>query len=127
VPHPRLLLIGNAHQPHTLHIAPAVLLQMEHVTVHSLDVSDLHSTPGATPEEVCIQVFREAARQLPAVIYVPNLDKWFRLVPDSVKQIFMQKLRMISPHKAILLFATANEALDSEDMPEEVSSRGIFL
>jgi len=120
VPHPRLLLTGNAYQPHTNHIAPAILLRMEHVTVHSLDMSSLYGTPGASPEEVCIQVFREAARQLPAVIYVPNMDKWCKRVPETVKEMFLEKLSLIDPNTPILLLATANTDIDTKELPDEV-------
>ncbi|XP_059473647.1 ATPase family AAA domain-containing protein 2-like [Neocloeon triangulifer] len=120
VPNPRLLITGNKHQPQSNHIAPAILQRMEHVTVHSLEMSSLFGSPGATGEEVCINLFREAHRQLPAVIYIPNIDRWWHRVSDTVKDLFLEKLDSIEPTTAILILATANCVLDCDDMPEEV-------
>ncbi|XP_065332811.1 ATPase family AAA domain-containing protein 2-like isoform X1 [Cloeon dipterum] len=122
VPRPRLLLTGNMHQPHSTHIAPAILHRMEHVSVHSLEMSNLFGSPGLTPEEVCIQMFREASRQIPSVIYLPNVDRWWNRVSDTLKDLLLENLNSIAPKTATLFLATANCELNSEDMPEEIES-----
>jgi ATPase family AAA domain-containing protein 2 len=120
VPSARLLLCGSSAQAQTTLVAPALLLRLEHASVHSLEISALHGTPGVSPEEVCMQVFREAVRQIPSVIYVPNVDKWWSLVSDTIRDIFLNKLALLELHAAVLLLATANTPYSSHEMPQEV-------
>lgn len=120
VPSARLLLCGGSTQAQTTLVAPALLLRLEHASVHSLEMSALYGTPGVSPEEVCMQVFREAARQIPSVIYVPNVDKWWNLVSETIRDIFLNKLALLELHTATLLLATANTPYNSHDLPKEV-------
>jgi hypothetical protein len=54
---PRLLLVGSSpRQAQTSHLGPSLLHHMEHVAVHTLDLSSLFEVSGRTPEEACIQV-----------------------------------------------------------------------
>ena len=53
-PYPRLLLSGSAVQGQTTYLAPAILHQMEHLCVCTLDIVAMHNTNGI--EDACIQV-----------------------------------------------------------------------
>lgn len=44
---------------------------MERLPVHRLDLSTLNGLSVRTPEEACVQLFQEARRNVPAVIYLP--------------------------------------------------------
>ncbi|KAF4524892.1 hypothetical protein B566_EDAN015548 [Ephemera danica] len=108
VPHPKLLLTGYDEQGQVVHIGPALLHHMEHVSVHSLELGTLFGTPSATPEEVCIQLFREALRQLPAVLYIPKLERWWTLVPQTVQALLVSRLAGLEPFTPLLLLATTS-------------------
>jgi hypothetical protein len=70
---PRLLLAGSSpRQGQTSHLGPSLLHHMEHVTVHTLDLSSLFEVSGRTPEEACIQV-REVCR-IYAVQCIRNVE-----------------------------------------------------
>ena len=54
---PRLLLTGNGPEfAQTSYVAPAILYHMEHVRVHTLDLSTLFEVSARSPEEAVIQV-----------------------------------------------------------------------
>jgi len=44
---------------------------MERLPVHRLDLSTLNGLSVRSPEEACVQLFQEARRNVPAVIYLP--------------------------------------------------------
>lgn len=74
----------------------------------------------------CIpQVFNEARKNIPSIIYIPNLDKWWELVTETARVIFISQLSQLNPHTPILLFATANKPY--EDLPDEVLMFKNFL
>ena len=64
---PRLLVLGDSCP----HISSALLHYMERLPVHRLDLSTLNGLSVRTPEEACVQLFQEARRNVPAVIYLP--------------------------------------------------------
>lgn len=53
---------------------------MERLPVHRLDLSTLHGLSVRSPEEACVQLFQEARRNVPAIIYLPLV--WFSLIRD---------------------------------------------
>lgn len=105
----QLILVGDGTQHgQTLHLAPALLHQMEHINAHRLDLATLHRQSARSPEEACVQVFHEARRNLPSIIYVPNIDEMWMLVSETVKAIFLSQLTHLDPNVPILILATAN-------------------
>lgn len=69
--------------------------------------------------ELVFQIFREAARNTPSVIYVPHIVRWWTVSPPSVQETFITLLEDLSPDSAILLMATAESQLNS--LPYAVS------
>lgn len=69
---------------------------------------------------MCLQAFQEARRQLPSVIYVPEIESWWSLVPQTVQALLTSKLASLEPGTAILLLASAN--CEFEELPQEVSA-----
>jgi SpoVK/Ycf46/Vps4 family AAA+-type ATPase len=65
-----------------------------------------------------VQMFREARRQLPAVLYIPKLDIWWNLVPQTVQALLVSRLAGLEPFTPLLLLATSNSPFD--ELPEEV-------
>ncbi|KDR18472.1 ATPase family AAA domain-containing protein 2B [Zootermopsis nevadensis] len=98
---PRLLLVGSSpRQGQTSHLGPSLLHHMEHVAVHTLDLSSLFEVSGRTPEEACIQ--------------------WWSLVPETLHAVFLSHLCKLDPSAPILLIATADVPYNA--LPNEVRS-----
>jgi SpoVK/Ycf46/Vps4 family AAA+-type ATPase len=117
----QLLLLGDGPDcGQTLHLAPAILYKMEHIHAYMLDLATLFKETGRSPEETCIQVFNEARRNVPSVIYIPNIDNWWDLVSETVKAILDAQLSHLDPNIPILLLATADTTYDN--LPAEVNA-----
>ncbi|KAK4885527.1 hypothetical protein RN001_001798 [Aquatica leii] len=112
----QLLLVGAGPQHgQTLHLAPALLNHMEHIHAYVLDLAMLYRETARSPEETCIQVFQEAKRNVPSVIYIPNVDQLWNLAHETVKAIFLSQLQHMDPNVPILLLATANASFNKLD------------
>lgn len=67
----QLLLVGDGPEHgQTLHLAPAVLYQMEHIHSYILDLATLFRESGISPEEACVQV---------GLIFYQLFDGYFNL------------------------------------------------
>lgn len=97
---------------------------MEHIHTHTLDLSTLYSDTGVSAEEAIIRVFHEVKRSIPSILYIPNIDHWWNLVPETVRAIFMSMLMQLHPNSAVLILATSNVLFNN--LPESVSSRYIL-
>ncbi|XP_029370589.1 ATPase family AAA domain-containing protein 2-like isoform X3 [Echeneis naucrates] len=105
---PRLLLSGRPGAGQTSHLAPAVLHALECFTVHSLDPAVLFGVSSTTPEEACAQVFCEAKRTSPSIIYIPHLQQWWETAGPALRASFLSLLGSIPSFSPILLLATCN-------------------
>lgn len=65
------------------------------------------------------QVFREAKRTSPSIIYVPHIEQWWEVTGDSLKATFLQLLKDVEPTAPILLLATCD--IHPGNLPGEVS------
>ncbi|XP_015588936.1 ATPase family AAA domain-containing protein 2 isoform X2 [Cephus cinctus] len=120
---PRLLVSGgNMAQGQGPHLAPALLYRMEHLPVQTLDVSTLFAESARSPEETCVQVFNEASRNIPSIIYIPSIDQWWPLVPETVKAVFLCRIAALDPTLPILLLATSDTMY--QDLP--IQLRNLF-
>ena len=63
----RFLIVGDSCN----YLGSALLHHMERLPVHRLDLTTLYGLTARNPEEACVQVFQEARRNVPAVIYLP--------------------------------------------------------
>ncbi|XP_076387362.1 ATPase family AAA domain-containing protein 2 isoform X4 [Megachile rotundata] len=120
---PRLLISGgNLSEGQGPHLAQALLYHMEHLPVQTLDVSILFAESGRSPEETCVQVFNEAARNVPSIIYIRSIDQWWPLVPETVKAVFLCRIAALDPSLPILILATSDRTY--QDLP--IQLRGLF-
>lgn len=62
-------------------------------------------------EAAVIQLFTEVRRHKPSVIYIPNVDIWYRTVGDAVISTFLGLLRSLPPTDPVLLLGV----LEAED------------
>ncbi|XP_046385794.1 ATPase family AAA domain-containing protein 2-like isoform X2 [Ischnura elegans] len=111
--HPsRFILVGDHLQGQTTLLAPALLHSIDHMRFYVLDICTLYEECGRSPEEAVIQVFREAQRNLPSIIYMPNIERWWNLVPETVHAVFLSRLHHLEPGSRLLLLATADKRFD---------------
>ncbi|XP_070705276.1 ATPase family AAA domain-containing protein 2B [Pempheris klunzingeri] len=104
---PRLLLAGAPGSGQSSHLAPALLHHLDKLPVHRLDLPTLYSISAKTPEESCAQVFREARRSVPSVVFMPHVSEWWETVSDTVKSTFLTLLQDVPSFSPVLILATA--------------------
>ncbi|XP_078130289.1 ATPase family AAA domain-containing protein 2B isoform X1 [Sander vitreus] len=104
---PRLLLTGPPGSGQSSHLAPALLHHLDKLPVHLLDLPTLYSVSAKTPEESCAQVFREARRSVPSVVFMPHISEWWEIVSDTVKSTFLTLLHDVPSFSPVLILATA--------------------
>ncbi|XP_076611159.1 ATPase family AAA domain-containing protein 2-like isoform X1 [Chaetodon auriga] len=117
---PRMLLAGRPGAGQTSHLAPAVLHALERFTVHSLDSAVLFGVSSTSPEEACAQVFCEARRTSPSILYIPHIQQWWETAGPSLRASFSSLLGSIPSFSPILLLATCSihhQQLDPEIRP----------
>lgn len=114
-----LLLADGPEHGQTTHLAPALLYQMEHIHAYVLDLATLYRESGISPEEACSQVFNEARRNIPSVIYLPSIDQLWSLLSETIRNIFLVHLMQIDPQIPLLLLATANCGFN--ELPSQVN------
>ncbi|XP_068609692.1 ATPase family AAA domain-containing protein 2B [Brachionichthys hirsutus] len=115
---PRLLLAGAAGSGQSSHLAPALLHHLDKLPVHRLDLPTLYSVSAKTPEESCAQVFREARRSMPSVVFMPHVSEWWETVSDTVKSTFVTLLQDVPSFSPVLILATAETHYSQ--LPDEV-------
>ncbi|XP_022102638.1 ATPase family AAA domain-containing protein 2-like isoform X2 [Acanthaster planci] len=115
---PRLLLSGAEGQGQSSYLGPAVLHHLEKMPVYRLDLPALYSVSVNTPEECCAQIFREAGRSSPSVIYMPNISRWWETITDTTRATFLSLLLDLPPNAPVLILATSEKAL--HEVPLEV-------
>ena len=54
-------------------------------------------------EAAIVQLFTEVRRHKPSVIYIPNVDTWYRTVGDTVLSTFLGLLRSLAPTEPVLV------------------------
>ncbi|XP_040016757.2 ATPase family AAA domain-containing protein 2B isoform X1 [Gasterosteus aculeatus] len=104
---PRLMLAGPPGSGQSSHVAPALLHHLDKLPVHRLDLPTLYSVSAKTPEESCAQVFREARRSVPSVVFMPHISEWWETVSDTVKSTFLTLLQDVPSFSPVLILATA--------------------
>ncbi|XP_068591755.1 ATPase family AAA domain-containing protein 2B isoform X2 [Cebidichthys violaceus] len=109
---PRLLLEGRLGSGQSSHLAPAVLHALEKFTVYTLDMAVLFGASATAPEETCAQIFVEAKRTSPSVLYIPHIGQWWETVGPALRATFLSLLSSVPPFAPILLLATSNLQYD---------------
>ncbi|XP_047240389.1 ATPase family AAA domain-containing protein 2-like isoform X4 [Girardinichthys multiradiatus] len=117
---PRMLLAGCSDSGQTSHLAPAILHALERFTVHSLDSAVLFGFSCTSPEEACAQVFCEAKRTSPSIIYIPHIQQWWDTAGPALKASFLSLLGSIPSFSPILLLATCS--LPHQQLDPEIQS-----
>ncbi|GIY05341.1 ATPase family AAA domain-containing protein 2B [Caerostris extrusa] len=87
---------------------PAVLHLFENVTIHRLDIPALYAVTTRAPEEACAQIFHEAQRNVPSVIFLPHIGYWWETLSETVRATFLSLLQDLDPSLPVMLFATSD-------------------
>ncbi len=93
------------------YLAAGLLNHFEGLHVQAFDLPTLLGDSTRSSEAAVIQSFTEVRRHKPSVIYIPNVDIWYRTVGDAVISTFLGLLRTLAPTDPILLLGI----LESED------------
>lgn len=115
---PRMLVCGPAGQGQSVHLAPAALHLMEHLPVHILNSSTLFAASAKMPEEACANVFHEAKRTAPSIIFMPFINELWHVVTDSMRVTFLTLVRSMNPSTPVLIMATSETCY--KDLEEQL-------
>ncbi|OCT74999.1 hypothetical protein XELAEV_18033988mg [Xenopus laevis] len=115
---PRLLLAGKPGYGQGTHLAPAAIHALEKFTVYTVDLAVLFGVGATSPEETCAQLFREAKRTAPSILYIPHIHLWWETVGDILKATFITLLKSIPSFSPILFLATCD--VDHYKLPNEL-------
>ncbi|THH05437.1 hypothetical protein EW145_g4792 [Phellinidium pouzarii] len=116
---PRIVLHGDAGMGQ-VYIGSAVLHHLEGYHVQTLDLGSLMGDSTRTVEAGIVQLFIEAKRHQPSVIYVPSLLGWCAAVSETARTTVKAMLDTLSPSDPILLLAVVDGPFIS--LPRDVRS-----
>lgn len=116
---PRFLVHGDAGHGQSA-IGAALLHHIEGYHVQSVDVTALLGDSSQTPEAVLVRLFNEARRLKPSVLYIPELDRWARIIPEATRELFSALLDGASGNESLMLLAVSNVAF--AELPRDVRS-----
>ena len=104
---PRLLLCGAPGGGQSSHLGPALLHALEEIPVKVLDLSSVVGVTSCSPEESLVQLFKEAKRVLPCVLYLPHVDSWWGVTTETFQATFTSSLLSLPPATSLVVVATA--------------------
>ncbi|KAK7439387.1 TAT-binding protein-like protein 7, AAA ATPase [Stygiomarasmius scandens] len=101
---PRLILHGPVGMGQG-YVGAALLHHLEGYHIQSLELGTLLSDSTRTVEAAIVQLFVEAKRHQPSVIYIPSLVGWCAAVSETSRSTVRAMLDTLSPTDPILLLA----------------------
>lgn len=117
---PRMLIHGPAGNGQK-EIARALLYKLEGYHVSSLDLPALLGDASRPPDTALVQLFVEARRHKPAVLYVPSLQSWtIDTIPRSSLTLMRSLLDGLATDEPVLLLGVADCPI--EELDPEVSA-----
>ncbi|CAF0758690.1 unnamed protein product [Rotaria sordida] len=99
--------------------APAIVQQLD-CAFYVFELGYLHGQTSRTPEEACAQLFTEARRSAPAIIYVPDIENLWSKLSESVQYMFVSNVRTLPPNLPLLVLI-ALEIDSFEDIHPDIS------
>lgn len=121
---PHLLICGEKGSGQQ-YLGAAILNLLEGFQVQNLDLATMFGDVTRTPELCIVQTFIEARRHQPSIIFIPNIDTWFDVMPHSAKATLSGLLRNLRSNEKILLLGIAERAY--EDLDTEIKLTLGFL
>ncbi|KAI0313571.1 hypothetical protein OF83DRAFT_522786 [Amylostereum chailletii] len=114
---PRVILHGPAGMGQS-YVATAALHHLEGFNVQNLDLGTLLGDSTRTPEAAIVQLFVEAKRLQPSIIYIPSLSGWCAAVSETARSTVQSMLNTLAPTDPILLLAVVDGSFMS--LPRDV-------
>ncbi|KAK8844545.1 hypothetical protein IAR55_006392 [Kwoniella newhampshirensis] len=114
---PRILVHGQPGLGQAF-LGPAVLHHLEGFHVQNFDLGALMGDSTRSVEATIVQLFVEAKRHQPSVIFVPSLSQWAETISPTALSIMRTLLDGIPPSDPILLLGMADGPL--EELPLDV-------
>ncbi|KAG8935873.1 hypothetical protein FRC02_005872 [Tulasnella sp. 418] len=114
---PRIVLHGSTGMGQA-YIGAAALHHLEGYHVQNLDLGTLMSDPTRTVEATIVQLFVEAKRHKPSVIYIPSLIGWCSAVSEAARNTMKAMLDSVSPTDPLLLLGIVEG--DFNSLPRDV-------
>lgn len=114
---PRLILHGQKGMGQG-YIGAALLHHLEGFHVQSLDSATLLGDSTTTMEASIVQIFNEAKRHKPSVLFIPSLSQWAYTVSDSVRSTLQSLLDGLAPSEPVLLVAVSDGPF--EELPLDI-------
>lgn len=127
---PRLLIRGFQGMGQQ-YLGAALLSKLEGLHVQNFDLATLMKdstrvsdtrrklatllTTRQSTEAAIVQQFEEVKRHKPSVIYIPNVDLWYRTLGDSAVRTFTGLIRGLAPTEPVLLLGVMEEGYKDED------------
>lgn len=114
---PRMLICGESGMGQG-YVGAAVLHHLEGFHVQTLDLATLVSDSSRTMEAACVQLFVEAKRHKPSILFIPSLVTWCSSVTETVRSTVKGLLDGLDPSDPILLLAIVDGPLT--ELPGDV-------
>ncbi|KAE9124782.1 ATPase family AAA domain-containing protein [Phytophthora fragariae] len=120
---PRVLVAGKAGMGQQ-YIGPALLHTLEGLTHFSLDYPSLVADSNSHfPEEALIQRLTEAQKCLPCVLYLPQIELWWKNTTESMHltlKMMLTNLQVRANLPILFLACTASSSVDEHKLPEDL-------
>ncbi|BGO94598.1 hypothetical protein NBRC10512_004974 [Rhodotorula toruloides] len=116
---PRLIICGEPGMGQSF-VGAAILQHLEGFHVQTLDLATLVSDSTRTMEAACVQLFVEAKRHKPSILFIPSLVTWCASVGETVRSTIKGLLDGLDPSDPILLLAVVDGHFS--EVPADVRS-----
>ncbi|KAA1479104.1 AAA-domain-containing protein [Dentipellis sp. KUC8613] len=116
---PRVILHGPPGMGQG-YIGTAALHHLEGYHVQNLDLGTLMGDSTRTSEAAIVQLFVEAKRHQPSIIYIPSLIAWCAAVSETTRTTVQSMLNTLAPTDPVLLLAVVEGSFMS--LPRDVRS-----
>ncbi|KAG8218228.1 AAA-domain-containing protein [Butyriboletus roseoflavus] len=116
---PRLVVYGQPGMGQG-YIGAAALHYLEGYHIQNLDLGTLVGDSTRTAEAAIVQLFIEAKRHQPSVIYIPSLLGWCAAVQEVARTTVRAMLDSLAPTDPVLLLAIVDGSFSS--LPHDVRS-----
>ncbi|KAL5402642.1 hypothetical protein PMIN06_000523 [Paraphaeosphaeria minitans] len=110
---PRLLIKGLEGMGQR-YLSAALLSKIEGLHVQSFDLPTIYEDSTRPPEQAIIQLFNEAKRHKPSVIYIPAVDMWYESLPEAALRMFHMMLRDIQANEPVLLLGVLEQENEND-------------
>lgn len=114
---PHLLISGSPGNGQQ-YLGPAILNHLEGFQIQLLDLGTVFGDVTRTPELAIVQAFIEARRQQPSILFLPNIDVWYLVMPYSARATLASLLRGLKSTEKVLLLGISETR--SADLDEDI-------